>query len=191
MTNETPTWLALLDQLGADQIEEIRNLDYSRMSHVGLPHRADGHVVTAEEWDAHLLQTAETGALLKSVADVAFEGVPLPAGAVSVDMPVQVPGENDDGSYGGEWIRPFTGSTRDGADWTFVIKIVGYQRTDGTVERWLVTTVEDNSAPAPENPWREEEIEGVDARERAKLLVAACDEMDMLALDESFVRGGR
>lgn len=112
MINQNADWRTLIDQLGADQIEEIENENRYRPFRVGRRHRLFGHIVTDQEYDIRLLEMAARAAELKRRADVNFIGIPVPAGAIAVCKPKQVLRVREDGATEMVWMRAFKGSKR-------------------------------------------------------------------------------
>ena len=185
-THQAP-WRKLIDQLGADQIEELEGEDRFRQLFVGRPHH-DGHIVTTEEWDDRLLEMAVAGADLKRLADENFTGVATPAGAVRTCVPKHVPRDQRPNAADGVWIRAFRGTQRVTADGTFRVQIVGFQTTGGTVERRIFTQTEEEFSQDMVDEWRSETLEVDIARERASLMLAACNEINTLMQEENRVQ---
>lgn len=183
MSNQPAPWRKLIDQLGADQVEEIENEEPFRDFLVGRPH-SDGHIVTDKEWDDRLLEMAVAGADRKRQADENFIGVAAPAGAIGICVPKQIPRDGRDGASEGVWIRPFRGTKRVTADGSYRVQIVGAQNTHGDIERRIFTQTEEEFSQDMVDEWRNETLERDTARERASLLIAACREIDMLVRDE-------
>ena len=89
------------------------------------------------------------------------------------------------------WVRSIAGTQRVSADGHFMVTILANHRDDGLVEHRIHIQTDEEYTPDMLDEWREDVVTPAVARERATLIIEACDEIDRReANEQGWVRGG-